>query len=208
MVTLSIAPDLLDAAVIAKAVDTLKRGGLVAYPTDTLYGLAADPRREDAVARLYATKGRDASAAIPLIAASIEQAKEAAVFGNAELVLAGAFWPGPLTIVMPARTGLAASMLGDGMTVALRVPSHPVARALAGAFGFCITATSANRSGHPPAVTAVDVAVSLEPAIDLLLDAGSVPGGPPSTIVEMAAAGPRLLRAGAIAWERVLESLK
>jgi L-threonylcarbamoyladenylate synthase len=208
MVTLSIAPDLLDAAVIAKAVDTLKRGGLVAYPTDTLYGLAVDPRRDDAVARLYSTKGRDVSAAIPLIAASIEQAEEAAIFGAAELLLARRLWPGPLTIVMPARDGLAAAVLGGGTTVALRVPSHPVARALAGAFGFCITATSANRSGDPPAVAAIDVAVSLEPAIDVLLDAGSVRGGPPSTIVEMTAGGPRLVRTGAVAWERVLESLK
>ncbi len=208
MITLSIAAAMPDEAVIAQAADVLRRGGVVAYPTDTLYGLAVDPREDEAAARLYAAKGRDASTAIPLIAASIEQAQEAAVFGDRELMLAGTFWPGPLTLVMPARSGIAAAMLGGGTTVALRVPSHAVARALAAAFGFCITATSANRSGHPPAVTAGDVAVALEPAIDVLLDAGPVPGGPPSTIVEMTVTGPRLIRAGAVAWDRVLESLK
>jgi L-threonylcarbamoyladenylate synthase len=208
MVTLSIAAGMPEEAVIARAADVLRRGGVVAYPTDTLYGLAVDPRRDDAVARLYAAKGRDASTAVPLIAASLGQAQGAAIFGERELLLARRFWPGPLTIVMPARSGIAATVLGSGTTVALRVPSHAVARALAAAFGFCITATSANRSGHPPAVTGADVAGSLESAIDVLLDAGSVPGGLPSTIVEIGATGPRLLRAGAVAWDRVLESLK
>jgi L-threonylcarbamoyladenylate synthase len=208
MITLSIAAAMPDEAVIAQAADVLRRGGVVAYPTDTLYGLAVDPRRDDAVGRLYAAKGRDASTAVPLIAASLEQAQEAATFGDADLRLAREFWPGPLTIVMPTRTGIAVPVLGDGATVAVRVPSHAVARALAAAFGFCITATSANRSGHRPAVTGAEVAVALEQTIDLLLDAGPVPGGPPSTIVEITATGPRLLRAGAVGWDRVLESLK
>ena len=134
-----------------------RRGGLVAYPTDTLYGLAVDPRRDDAVARLYAAKGRDASAAIPLIAASHRAGGGSrGRSATRSCMLARAFWPGPLTIVMPARTVIAAALLGGGTTVALRVPSHAVARALAAAFGFCITATSANRSGHPPAVTGGD----------------------------------------------------
>jgi L-threonylcarbamoyladenylate synthase len=211
MVTLSIAADVPDQGVIARAADVLRRGGVVAYPTDTFYGLAVDPRRDDAVARLYAAKGRDASSAVPLIAASLDQAQEAAIFGDRELQLARTFWPGPLTIVMPPRGGIAASVLGGGTTVALRVPAHKVARALAAAFGFCITATSANRSGHPAAVTGADVAARLETTIDqvdVILDAGAVAGGSPSTIVEIAATGLRLVRAGAVPWDRVLESLK
>jgi len=208
MLSLSIAADVPDEAVIAQAADVLRRGGVVAYPTDTLYGLAVDPRRDSAVARLYAAKGRAASTAVPLIASSLEQAQEAAIFGERELRLASTFWPGPLTIVMPPRSGIAAPVLGGGTTIALRVPSHAVARALAASFGFCITATSANRSGHPPAVTGADIAAALETALDLILDAGALPGGLPSTIVEIAATGPRLVRAGAVAWERVLESLK
>ncbi len=211
MVTLSIEADRPDAHAIAQAVDVLNRGGLVAYPTDTLYGLAADPRRDGAVARLFAAKGRDAWVAVPLIAASLDQAREAAVFGDRELQLARTFWPGPLTIVLPARSGLAAAVLGGGTTVALRVPAHAVARALAAAFGFSITATSANRSGNPPAVTGADVADALDTVLDrldVLLDCGAVTGGPPSTIVEMAESGPRLVRAGAVAWNRVLESIE
>ena len=211
MVTLSIEADRPDPHAIAQAADVLNRGGLVAYPTDTLYGLATDPRRDDAVARLFAAKGRDATAAVPLIAASLDQAREAAIFGDRELRLARAFWPGPLTIVLPARSGLAAAALGGGTTVALRVPAHAVARALAAAFGFPITATSANRSGTFPAVTGAGVVEALDTVLDrqdVLLDCGAVTGGPPSTIVEMAESGPRLVRAGAVAWNRVLESIE
>jgi L-threonylcarbamoyladenylate synthase len=206
----SIAAGQPDRAVIARAADVLRQGGLVAYPTDTVYGLAVDPRNSEAVARLYAAKGRGAQSAIPLIAASLEQAEEAALFGDRELRLARAFWPGPLTIVMAPRVDFAAAVLGGGTTVAVRVPAHAVARALAEAFGFCITATSANRSGESPAATAADVAAAFGAGggVDLLLDAGAVAGGPPSTMVEIGQDGPRLIRAGAVPWSRVLESLK
>ena len=208
MIKLITPADMPDVAAIASAVDALRGGGVVAYPTDTLYGLAVDPRREDATERLYAAKGRDASVAMPLIASTVEQAKDVAVFGERELRLALAFWPGPLTIVMPARAVVARSILGGGTTVAVRVPSHAVARALCATFGFPLTATSANRSGRPPAASAADVVNGFVTGIDVILDGGLVPGGPPSTIVEIGAAGPRLVRSGAVAWERVLESLE
>ena len=208
MLHYSITPDQPKPEVIALAVDVLRRGGVVAYPTDTLYGLAVDPRHADAVARLYAAKGRGAQSAIPLIAASLEQAQNAAMLDQRGVRLARAFWPGPLTIVVPARGGLAAAVLGGGTTVAVRVPAHAVARALAAALGYCITATSANRSGESPAATGVDVAAAFATAsdLDLLLDAGAVAGGPPSTIVEIGQGSPRLVRAGAVPWDRVLES--
>src|SRR5687768_3834735 len=120
--------------IIAQAADVLRRGGVVAYPTDTLYGLAVDPRSGDAVARLYTAKGRGQQSAIPLIAASLEQARGAARLDGLALQLARAFWPGPLTIVAPPERGLAAAVLGGGTTVAVRVPAHAVARALAAAF--------------------------------------------------------------------------
>lgn len=197
-----------DEALILSACDVLRSGGVVAYPTDTLYGLAVDPRRADAVERLYAAKGRDASVAIPLIAASIEQAREVAILGELEMRLARAFWPGPLTLVMPARPVLTAALLAGGSTVAIRVPSHAVARELCRVFGFPLTATSANRSGEQPAASAHEVIASFVSEIDLLLDAGAAPGGPPSTIVEIATSGPRLVRSGAVPWNRVLESLE
>jgi L-threonylcarbamoyladenylate synthase len=200
--------DTPDADAIAHAVDVLRRGGIVAYPTDTLYGLAVDPRSPDAASLLYAAKGREASVASPLVASSIDQASAAGVFGERELRLANAFWPGPLTIVMPARPAVSPSILGGGTTVAVRVPSHAVARALCEAFGFPLTATSANWSGRPPAASAAEVVSALPSGVDLLLDAGAVTGGLPSTIVEFGPSGPRLVRAGAVPWERVLRSLE
>jgi L-threonylcarbamoyladenylate synthase len=208
MITLATPPDAPDEAVISRAVDVLRTGGVVAYPTDTLYGLAVDSRSPAAIERLFAAKGRDASVAVPLIAASLEQAQDAAIFGDRDVRVARAFWPGPLTIVMPARPSIAATMLAGGTTVAIRVPSHAVARRLAEAFGFPLTATSANRTGQPPASTGAEVIAAINVGIDLLIDAGAVAGGLPSTIVEIGSSGPRLVRRGAVAWERVLESLE
>lgn len=193
---------------LARAIDVLRRGGVVAYPTDTLYGLAVDPRRQDALEKLFAVKGRPAAMAVPLIAADTQQALAAGHFGVPELRLAQAFWPGPLSIVVPAAPGICRRALGDGETVAVRVPAHAVGRALAAGLGFCITATSANRSGEPPTARPGDVAASLGARIDLLLDDGPAPGGAPSTIVAMGPDGPRLVRAGALAWDRVLKSLQ
>ena len=208
MISVTTRSDVPDEAAVARAVDVLRAGRVVAYPTDTLYGLAVDPRRADAVERLYAAKGRAAAMAIPLIASSIEQAQEAGIFGERDLRLASVFWPGPLTIVVPARPVVSAAMLAGGTTVAVRVPAHAVARALSAAFGFPLTATSANRSGQPPAASAAAVVAGLAAGVDLVLDAGAVAGGRPSTIVEIAASGPRLVRSGAVPWERVLESLE
>jgi L-threonylcarbamoyladenylate synthase len=120
--------------------------------------------------------------------------------------LAGAWWPGPLTIVATATPAVAREVLAGGTTAGVRVPDHAIARALARTFEFCITATSANRSGEPPAVTATDVLAAL-PDVDCVIDGGPTPGGAPSTMVEARADGPRLLREGAIAWDRVIRSL-
>jgi L-threonylcarbamoyladenylate synthase len=199
--------DQSDAPAIAAAVDVLRAGGVVAFPTDTLYGLAVDPRRENAVARLFGLKGRDARTAMPLVASDLDQAMLAGEIGSREVRLAQTFWPGPLSLAVPPRPCIARHVLGSEETVAIRVPAHGVARALAAAFGFCVTATSANISGHPPSASAEAVAVAL-PDIDLLLDGGPAPGGPPSTIVAFDRNGPLLRRAGAIAWDRVLKSLQ
>ena len=192
---------------IARAAAVLQTGGVVAFPTDTLYGLAVDPRRDDAIERLFALKGRRPDAAVPLIAADLAQAMEAGEFGARELTLAHTFWPGPLSIVVPARGAISRAALGGSTTVAIRVPAHEVARELAASFVFAITATSANASGQQPAETAEDVATSV-PAVDLILDGGRVAGGRPSTIVRFDGGVPTCLRDGAIAWDRVLKSLQ
>jgi L-threonylcarbamoyladenylate synthase len=196
-----------DPAGISAAADVLRSGGVVAFPTDTLYGLAVDPRNDDAVARLFSLKGRDARTAIPIVASDLDQAAHAGSFGPRERALAAAFWPGPLSIVIPPHAAIARAVLGGESTVAIRVPDHAVARQLAAAFGFCVTATSANTSGHPPAASPDDVWRGL-PGVDLLLDGGPARGGAPSTIVAFDRDGPVLLRAGAVPWERVLKSLQ
>jgi L-threonylcarbamoyladenylate synthase len=193
---------------MAQAADVLREGGVVAYPTDTLYGLGVDPRHDAAVARLFALKGRPATLAVPLIAASLEQAEMAGTFGAQERRLAQVFWPGPLTIIVPARPGLAARLLAGGSTVAIRVPAHPVAQALAAALRFCVTSTSANPSAESAPARPEELTSVIASGVDLLLDAGPAPGGPPSTIVEVTSRGLRLVRAGALAWDRVLKSLE
>ena len=189
------------------AVEVLRRGGVVAYPTDTFYGLAVDPRNAKAVALLFALKGRDAGKASPLIAGSVEQAHQAVTFNPMANTLVARFWPGPLSLVLPASPCLCRAAIGGGATAAIRLPAHDVAAALADAFGFCITATSANVSGRPPAQTPDAIDPEVLARVDLVID-GVTPGGQPSTIVDVTNDAPRLVRAGAIAWERVLESLQ
>jgi L-threonylcarbamoyladenylate synthase len=193
---------------VDRIVKILRAGGVVAYPTDTLYGLAVDPRSDAAVERLYEVKGRDERSAITLIAADVTQAGEVCRLEATHLKLARTFWPGPLTLVGDARAALPGRLLAGGRTVAVRVPAHPAARAIARALGFCITATSANRAGEAPAGSATEVAATVADRIDAIVDAGPAPGGAPSTIVALREGAPVLVRAGAIAWDRVLESLQ
>ena len=195
------------AAAIAAAVAVLRDGGVVAFPTDTLYGLAVDPRSAEAVERLFALKTRDRNVAVPLVASDLEQAMVAGEFGTRERRVADVFWPGPLSVVIPARPSIVLAARGGGPTIAIRVPANAIARELTAAFGFCVTATSANTAGQLPAVSADAVAAAL-PDVDLLLDGGHAPGGAPSTIVAFDNDGPVLVRAGVVAWDRVIKSLR
>jgi L-threonylcarbamoyladenylate synthase len=204
---LRVDPARFDPAELDPAIDVLRGGGVVAYPTDTLYGLAVDPRNPDAVARVFAVKGRPETSALTLIAANVEQATAAAVFTSRASALAQTMWPGPLTIVAVAKPGLAPAALAGGATVGVRVPRDAIARGLAARFGFCITATSANRSGQAATADPQTVLDEL-PGLELIVDAGEAPGGPPSTIVDAAGDVLRLIRAGAVPWDRVLKSLQ
>lgn len=193
---------------LAPAVAWLREGGVVAFPTDTFYGLAVDPTSREAVRLLFDVKGRDASVAVPLIAASTEQVEASLGFArDASRHLADAFWPGPLSLILDAPASIASGVHGGRGTVAVRVPAHAAARALAAAFGWPITATSANLSGTPP----VDRAARLDAVADhprvFIVDAGITPGGAPSTIVDARGATPICVRAGAVAWDRVLTSI-
>ena len=198
-----------DRHALLRAAAILRSGGIVAYPTDTLYGLAANPASAAAMAQLYRIKGRRVDLAIPLIASGIAQIEAAGgALGPATRRLAEAFWPGPLTLVIPAWPGLDPSVHAGRGTVAIRVPDHPVACMLAEACGWPITATSANKSGEPSTMAPEAVRLALAADLDGLIDGGPSPGGPPSTIVDAAGGAPRLLRAGAVPWDRVLECLQ
>jgi len=189
---------------IDEAAKWIRAGYVVAIPTDTLYGLAADPFSAAAVARVFDVKGRAADRALPLIAADVAQiASSLGRLSEMATRLADRFWPGPLTLLMPAARQLAREVSGETGTVGVRVPADAIARAVCAACGHPVTATSANLSGAPAAATADDVEDALGDRIEFMLDAGPTPGGAPSTIVDVTAGEPRLVRAGAIAWEEI-----
>jgi len=189
------------------AIEALRRGGVIAYPTDTLYGLGADPRDARAVDHVFRIKGRGEQHPVPLIAGGVEQARAVGWFDESASRLAALFWPGPLTLIVRQSVGLAEGV-GQSGTIAVRVPDHAVARALALGLGFPITSTSANRTGARPAATAQEVADAIGEDVSVIVDGGPTRGGHPSTIVDLVTGTARLVRAGAVPWERVLESLK
>lgn len=192
---------------IALAVEILGEGGLVAIPTETVYGLAADASNPEAVARLYEAKGRPRFN--PLIAhvSSWEMAEREATFPAAARACAEAFWPGPLTLVLPARTdGLVSDLARAGLdTLAVRWPAHLAARSLVQAFGRPIVAPSANLSGHVSPTRVEHVAADLGDAIDLIIDGGPCDVGMESTILGFDGDEPVLLRPGGLATELIAE---
>ena len=190
---------------IARAADCLRQGGLVAMPTETVYGLAADASNGEAVARLYEAKGRPRFN--PLIAhvASLDMAAGEARFSPLAMRLAEHFWPGPLTLVLPvANTGRTCDLARAGLeTIGLRRPDHAAAQALLDAFGGPLVAPSANRSGHVSPTTAAHVRADLGGRIDVILDGGPCARGIESTIVSLIDETPRLLRSGALPTDEI-----
>lgn len=184
---------------IDKAVAILRRGGLVAFPTETVYGLGADAGNPEAIRQLYAVKGRPAGHPVIVHLASISQLPQwAREITLAARKLAEKFWPGPLTMIMRRTPGVYDALTGGQDTVALRIPSHPLAQALLGKFGGGIAAPSANRFGHVSATTADHVRQEFGAAVDLVLDGGQSQVGIESTIVDVTAEQPVLLRPGHI----------
>lgn len=187
-----------------KAAETLARGGLVAFPTETVYGLGADATNPEAIARLYAAKGRPSFN--PLIAhvADLAAARKLARFDARSLELAEKFWPGPLTLVLPKTDDCpVADLATAGLdTVAIRLPAHPVAHGILAALGRPVAAPSANLSGHVSPTTAAHVASDLSGRIELIIDGGPVMVGVESTIVACLAA-PTLLRPGGVPREAI-----
>ena len=184
---------------LERAAAILRAGELVAFPTDTVYGVGAIAWRPDAVAHLYRAKVRTADKAIPILLAGLLDLKWVAEdVPEAALRLAARFWPGPLTLVVPRSARVPDEVTAGGDTVAVRVPDHPLAIALIKAAGAPLATTSANLSGSPSPVTASEVLAQLAGRIPLILDGGRCPGGVPSTIVDVTGPEPVILRHGPI----------
>jgi L-threonylcarbamoyladenylate synthase len=195
-------------AEIERAVAALRAGGLVAFPTETVYGLGADATQAAAVRRLYAVKGRPAGHPVIVHLGAVEQLGDWAVeIPPVARTLATACWPGPLTLVLRRSPRVVDEVTGGLDTVGLRVPGHPLALELLHAFGGGLAAPSANRFGRVSATTADDVRQELGSDVDVVLDGGPCTVGVESTIVECTTDEPRVLRVGAVTGERLRDLL-
>lgn len=191
-------------AIIAEAAEVLRRGGLVAFPTETVYGLGANALDAAAVESIFAAKGRPAINPVIVHVADVAAAQKLTpVWPDSAAKLAERFWPGPLTLVLPKISELPSVVTAGGATVGLRVPAHPVALALLQAAQVPVAAPSANRSMRVSPTLASHVQRTLEGRVDLILDAGPTPGGLESTVIDLTVDPPRVLRPGLITIDQI-----
>lgn len=193
---------------IPQAVRTLQRGGLVVFPTDTVYGVGCDLRNTTALERLYTAKERPRDMAIPVLVSGPEQVHQVArEVPEALSVVAARFWPGGLTVILPRQPDLPDILTAGGDTIAVRLPDHPLARALIAAAGGALAVSSANRSGSLAPDTAEGALADLNGRVELVLNGGTCPGGVASSIIDLSASPPHLLRRGALDVARLREVL-
>jgi L-threonylcarbamoyladenylate synthase len=198
-----------NSSAVSDALAALAAGEAIVYPTETFYALGVDALSSQALERLFAIKGREPGKPVALIAADTAMAFALArEVPAAARVLAEAFWPGPLTLVLPARDGIPTALIGDDGGVGVRVSSHPLARALATAFRGPLTATSANLAGEPPAVEPAAAHRALGGKVKVLVEDGRLAGGAPSTVVAIDRSGIRVLRQGAVSERQLAAALK
>jgi L-threonylcarbamoyladenylate synthase len=204
---LTVDPHCPDPMVLQEAIAILQQGGVVAYPTDTVYGLAVDTMNPQAIARLYVVKQRPMAKALPVIIGSLEHLALVVtrLSPSAERLIA-AFWPGPLTLLMTPHAHMPSLLLGDSRCLGVRWPHSILSQQLASGLGRAITATSANLAGAPVACTAAEVLAQLAPRIDLILDGGPTPSTEVSTVLDVTVEPPCLHRAGKIC-SQALESV-
>ncbi len=198
---------------INEAIAVLLRGGIIAYPTETFYGLGVKYDMPESLKRLYELKKRPGEKAMPVIIShrgllsEIVQKEWLAHLPNAAQSLMDRFWPGPLTLLFPAKEGLSEFLTAGTGMIAVRVPGESFALRLAKKAGFPFTATSANLSGMPPAVNAEEVMQYFGERLDLLIDSGQARGGRPSTIVDVSGAGIKIVREGMISRAEIEDHL-
>ncbi len=185
---------------LTDAAEVVKAGGVVAYPTETFYALGADPAQPKAIESVLNAKGRsDTNKPLLLLIATLNDLPNwISRFPSSFDQLVAHFWPGPLTLVLPARAGLPEALIGPGSGIAVRLTSHPIARALIRASGTALTGTSANRAGSPPCRDAGAVRATLGNDLGAVVDGGPTVGAKPSTVLDLVDDCPRILRHGAI----------
>ncbi|MBZ0159681.1 MAG: threonylcarbamoyl-AMP synthase [bacterium] len=207
-VRLAVAPQAPSSRAIARAASVLRRGGLVAFPTDTLYALGADALNPLAVRRVFAAKGRSLRSPIPLLVADLTMAIQlVGELPEAAVRLAECYWPGPLTLVLWAPREICTLLTAGTDRIGLRVPDSAIALALIRRFGGPVTGTSANRSGVKDSMDAHDVLRQLGDQVDLILDGGPTVGGNPSTVVDVTISPPAIVRHGPVQQEEILSLL-
>ena len=194
---------------IARAVDLLRRGGVVAIPTDTVYGLAASLDHPLAIDRMFSIKGRSGTKAIPILISDVGEFERLSEdLPSAALRLAERYWPGALTIVVEASEGVPEAVRRDGSTVGIRMPNNPDALEIIAAAGGALAVTSANRSGGAEARSADEVRVKLGNRVDFVVDGGPTVASAPSTVVDVTGESVRVLRSGAVESWRVTALLQ
>jgi L-threonylcarbamoyladenylate synthase len=191
---------------LEKAAEIIRNGGVVIYPTETVYGIGCNPADPAAAQRVCGNKGRDGKP-LPLISSDADEARRIVQFTPAAAKLARKFWPGPLTLVLRAKVQYSRWVTQGLDTLAVRVPGTKIPRTLADLSGGTIVSTSTNRTGEPPAMTAEEAAKISGMDVDMILDGGPSPGGKPSTILDITGKNPRVLRLGPVTQEQIMEAL-
>ena len=205
--TLVINPGGFSPSDLAPAIQAFSSGSIVIFPTETVYGIGAALNAASAFGRLNQLKGRPENQPLLMHCTGLDQVRNlVAEMSLTARRLADSFWPGPLALVLPATPGTPTSITGGTGTIGIRVPAHPLFRAMAGALGQPIVGTSANLHGSPPPHTFSDVPAEIKAVADLTIDAGPA-GTRPSTVIDLTVSPPRLLRAGAISAERIEQVL-
>lgn len=189
---------------LEETIRAIQHGSVVAFPTDTVFGLGASLKHPQALDRIYRIKGRDRAKPLPVLLSSLSRlAMVADPPDDRTLALMRSFWPGPLTVVLRARADLPSQLVADDGTVGVRIPNHSIALTLAERAGGALATTSANLSGHPPACSAEDVVEQLGDAVDIILKSGFSPCGKPSTVIRVDNARIATIRVGMIAREDI-----
>ena len=192
---------------IRLAAETIKKGGLVIYPTDTVYGLGCDPFNISSVKKIFEVKGRTGKP-LPILAYSVKNVEGIAEMNNLAIKLAKKFWPGPLTLIVPKKPELPSIVTCNINSVGVRIPRHKVALELIRNANGLLVGTSANKTGEKPPRTALEAAQQIGDKVDMIIDGGPTPLGKSSTVVDVTAEKPVFIREGPISFDLILKALK